>query len=138
MQQLGRRLRAANLGRVNAHADRDDRRLPVDDGGGGLLVEGARIGQAKCVGANLIEARDVVGRRDDRGDELAAFGCRTGIDELDAIGGGGDGLEIPLQRRPVGELAVGAHPEAERGLRCLDAGGRLRAGIHRKDREKQQ
>ena len=120
VQQLGRRLRAANLGGVNAHADRHDHRLLVDDGGGGLIVERPRIGQAKRVGANLIEARDVVGRRDDRGDELAAFGGRTGIDELDAIGRGGDGFEIALQRRPVGELAIGAHPEAERGLRCLD------------------
>ena len=44
----------------------------------------------------------------------AAFGGRPGIDELNAIGGGGDVLEVALQRRPVGELAVGAHPEAER------------------------
>jgi hypothetical protein len=138
VKELGRRLRAADLRRVDAHADRNNRRLPFDDRGGGLFVEGPRIGQAKCVGANLIEAGDVFGRRDDRGDELAALRCRTGVDELDPIGRGGDGFEIALQRRPVGELAVGAHAEAECGLGCLDGRRRLRAGVHRKDRDEEQ
>ena len=69
----------------------------------------ARIGEPQRVGANLLEALDVVWRRDDRRDQPASFGGRSRIDELDAIRCRGDGFEVALQRRPIGQLAIRAH-----------------------------
>ena len=117
MQQFRRGLRRGDFGGVNAHADRDDHRLPLAIASAAASPGTRGSARRKRVEANLFEPGEVFRRRHDRGDQPSSFGRRPGIDDVDAIGSGGDGFEVSLQARPVGELAIGAHPVAERGFR---------------------
>lgn len=74
MQQFGRGLGRADLSGVNAHADGDEHRLARRQRQGCRLLESSRIGEPQGVGANLLEPRDVLGRRHDRGDQPPAVG----------------------------------------------------------------
>ena len=68
VEQLGRGLRRADLGGVDAHAECHDHRLPRGQRHGRRFVDGSRIGQPQGVGANLFQACDILRSRHDRGD----------------------------------------------------------------------
>jgi hypothetical protein len=127
MQQLWRRLGRADLGGMNAHAERDDHRLAFNQCLGGRLVQRPRVRQPQGVGADLFKPSDILWRRNHGRDQSPAFGGGTGVDQLDAVGRGRDGLEVTLEAWPVGQFSIGAHPEPERRFGRLDGRRRLRA-----------
>ena len=140
VQQLRRRLRRGDLGRVNAHADRDDDRLALADGRRRGLVQGARIGEAQAIEANLFEPGEVFRGGHHRGNQPSSAGGRPGIDDVDAIRSRGERLEVALQAWPVGELAIRAHAESEERFRGLDRRRRrcLRAERRRQEQREEE
>ena len=126
VQEVVRRLRRANLAGVDAAAD-GDHRLRAGHDGLHFAIAGQlpRVSQQAVVDLQRGQVPDVVHRADDRADDAAALGCRADIHQFDARRGGGHGFKVLGDRRPVRELPVGAHLEAEErlGRRHLRGGG---------------
>ena len=103
----------ADLGGVDAGADGDDRLVRRRELPRLVGRERARIGQPLVGRPNPLEIPDVLRRADDGGDRAVALGRRPRSTSFDAIGCGGDELEVALDGVGRRQLAVGAHPEAE-------------------------
>ena len=113
MQQLVRRLGAADLRGMNAGADRDDCLVRRGQGPRLFRRQRPRIGQPLVRRPDPREVPDVLGSADDRGDGPVAFSRSAEVDELDAIGRRRHLLEVAIDRLRGRQLPIGAHAEPE-------------------------
>ena len=111
---------------MDAVVDADDRLARRDEAPRLFRAQAARVGQAQVRAADLVQARHVLLRRDDRDQERTILRGAPHLFDLDAIGGGVEPVEVVHDLRPVRELAVRAGPEPEDGL------GRGRRGRRRR------
>ena len=123
VDELDDHLRGADLGGVDAGGDQDDGLAIAEDfvalgvgGGAALEVELA------LEGFEAVELLEVVGRADLQQDVGIAVGGGSEIAEADAVGVGGDLLQVVDDFVPAGEFAVGADAEAEVLVGGLDGG----------------
>ena len=116
MEQLVGRLRRADFGCVDAGADGEHDLVRRPHLPRLIGRQRPRIRQTTIGGANPLEILDVLRRADDRGDRAAAFGGGAQLNNLYAVGAGGDELEVGFDGLCRRQAAIGAHPEAEVGL----------------------
>ena len=124
MDDLDDRLRVADFGRVDRAVEEIERAPFLREPLGFRLGQPARIGQTPVDRDEPIEPRQVL-RRADGGQHVRIAHRR--LAELLVLERGGrlrEMLEVLEDLRVLGELAVGADPEAEELLRCLDRAAR--------------
>ncbi len=94
-----------------------------------------RIREARVDLAVLVEPGEVGRRRNEERNERPALARLAELDQLHAIGRLRERLVVLVQLVPIGELAIGAHLEAEEFFRRGQRGRRLRlAGDRRRRR----
>ncbi len=128
VEKLSRRLCRADFRCVNTRADGDDGRLGGRQPPRFVVRDAARIGESLIRRANLFEVADIFRRGDDCCDRAVAVRGGAEINDLDAIGGGRDCLEILLDVVGGRELSVAAEAEPEPRFRIGKASRLLSRG----------
>ena len=109
-------LRAGDFGGVQAAIDVDDGFALARQGVCGGVVEAAAVSEALRDLLVVIELREIGGRRDDGDFPIEAAGGFADGDQLDAIGGGGEVVEVVARFVVVGEVEIVAGLVAEHGF----------------------
>src|SRR5205823_4455680 len=137
VEQLVGRLRGADLRRMDAAADREDGFARGREPARLVWWKRTRIREPLIRRTNLIEVPDVLRGADDRRDRPMSLRRRSDVGDFHAVGFGGREIEVFFDRLGGGELAVGAHPESEKGLRRrhLSRCGGGRGERHAKDQK---
>ena len=133
VEQLVGRLRRRHFRPVDAAADGHHHRLVVGDLPRFRLRQPARVREPPVGRLDRVQASEVLRGRHDHGDHAASLGRLPHLDEADAVGRGGDQVDVPEDRRPVGQAPVAPHAEAEELL-----GGRRLRGGRRRDGGREQ